>query len=60
MPAELDPMLIASLQRLTEHLTEQNERIEHLTEQLNALPALAQQVEHLRSQVASLTARLPG
>jgi hypothetical protein len=32
MPAELDPMLIASLQRLTE----QNERIEHLTARLNA------------------------
>ena len=55
---ETDQLLIASLQRLTEHLTEQTERVEHLTEQLNELPALAQQVEHLRAQVHSLTARL--
>jgi len=56
---ELDGLLIASLERLTEHLDEQNERIENLTKQLNELPALAQHVEHLQQQVRSLTARLP-
>ena len=55
---ELDGLLIESLTRLTAHLDEQNERIENLTKQLNELPALAQQVEHLRAQVHSLTARL--
>ena len=33
---ELDGLLIASLERLTEHLDEQNERIENLTKQLHA------------------------
>ena len=57
---ELDQRLIASLTRLTAHLDEQNERIETLTAQLADLPSWIEQVEHLRSQVNSLTARLTG
>jgi hypothetical protein len=44
---ELEGLLVESLQRLTEHLDEQNERIENLTTQLNDQATLN---ETLRSE----------
>lgn len=59
-PTELDDLLIASLQRLTEHLDAQTDRIETLTAQLTRQTELTEQLQTEHGQLASLVSHLAG